>query len=129
MKNRYRYSDSEDYYDMAFEWIKQKNPDKAEDCLKRAISLNPNFVFAYITLSALYAKSRKYHEAISILKNASKIDPCFDRLYYLMAKYSYKESDYKNSLKYMEQAIEYNPLVLYLRSREIIIKKYRSQRR
>lgn len=128
-QNKYKYSEAEDLYDMAFEWIKQKNPDKAEEYLKRAISLNPNFIFAYITLSGLYLKSKKYHEAISLLKKASFVDPSFDRLYYLMAKYSYKENDLKGSLKFIEQAIEYNPSRLHLKAREVITKKYRNQRR
>lgn len=125
--DKYRFSESEDYYDMACEWIKQKNTDKAEEYLKRAISLNPNFIFAYITLSGLYIKSRKYHDAISLLKKASKADPSFDRLYYLMAKYAFKENDLKASLKFIDQALDYNPSRLYLKAREIIMNKYRSQ--
>ena len=128
-QDKYRYSESEDLYDMACEWIKLKNPDKAEYYLKRAIDLNPNFVFAYVILSGLYVKDKKYHEAISLLKKASGVDPSFDRLYYLMAKYAYKENDLKSSLKFIEQALDYNPSMLYLKAKEIIKKKYQSQRR
>ena len=125
--DKYKYYESEDLYDIACEWIKQKNFEKAEDYLKRVISLNPNFIYAYITLSGLFARLKKYKDAIHILKKASRQDPSFDRLYYLMAKYAFKDNDFKNSLKSIDVALDYNPTHLYQKAKDIILKKYRSQ--
>ncbi len=121
MRN-YNYIESEDYYDMAIEWIHNKEFEKAIDCLKRAISLNPNFIYAYITLSKTLARQKKYSDSIHILKRASKIDPGFDRLNFLMAKYAYKGGDYPTALKYINLAIEKSSNPLYLKSKEIIMR-------
>lgn len=124
----YSYIESEDYYDMAVEWIHNKEMDRAIDCLKRAISLNPNFIYAYITLSSTLAKQKKYSDAVHVLKRASKIDPGFDRLNFLMAKYAYKDGNYPTALKYITIAVEKSPHPLYEKSREIIMRAIKLMR-
>jgi tetratricopeptide (TPR) repeat protein len=119
MKN-YNDIESEDLYDMAIEWIKNIDYDRAIDCLKRAINLNPNFIHAYITLAEVLAKQKKYSDAVHILKRASKVDPKFDRLNYLMARYAYKGGDYPTALKYITMAIEKSPQPLYMKSQKVI---------
>ena len=119
MKN-YNDIESEDLYDMAIEWIKNSDHDRAIDCLKRAIGLNPNFIYAYITLSEVLAKQKKYSDAVHVLKRASKADPKFDRLNYLMARYAYKAGDYPTALRYIIMAIEKSPQPLYLKSQKVI---------
>ena len=125
----YRYIESEDYYEMACQWIKHKNFDKAEDCLLRSVSLNPHFTYAYITLARIYARKEKFHDAIHVLKKASKNDPGFDRINFLMAKYAFKNHDYRNALKFIDRAIEINPTELYESARGIIMDWFRSMNR
>lgn len=126
--DKYKYFESEDLYDMACEWIKQKNYEKAGDYLKKSIALNPNFIYAYITMARILARQKKYQDAIHYLKNASKLDPAFDRLYFLMAKYAYRLEDYKNAIRFVDTAMDYNPLMLYEKAKDIIKKKYRSRK-
>lgn len=106
MMTDYRYIEADDYYDMACGWMKNKNLDKAEDCLMRAISLNPNFIHAYLDLAGLYARQNRFHDAVHILKEASQVDPDFDRVYYLMARYAYKNEDYANAKKFIQRAMD-----------------------
>lgn len=118
----YEYIESEDNYEMAVEWIREGQYGKAVDCLKKSIALNPNFIYAYVTLAEAHAKLNGYSEAFHILKKASKVDPDFDRLNYLMARYAFKEGNYPASLKSIDRAIEISPLPLYLKSRKVILK-------
>ncbi|HDP80400.1 MAG TPA: tetratricopeptide repeat protein [Spirochaetes bacterium] len=112
--------ESEDLYDMAVEWMERGDFEKAEHQLKRAISLNPRFIYAYITLARLYGRVKNYSMAVGLLKKAREQDPAFHRLDYLMAKYAYKAGDYPLSLRCIEKAIEKSPEMLYRKSREVI---------
>lgn len=122
MKN-YDAIESDDLYDMALEWIRYKEYDKAEHILKRAIELNPHFIYAYITLAHIISRKKNYSEAISVLKKASKNDPKFHRLYFLMAKNAFKSGDFFLSLKYIDRALDARHDELYSRSRRVIQKK------
>jgi len=127
-KHDYNEIESEDYYDMACEWKKQKEYVKAEDCLEKVISLNRKFIYAYIDLAELYALRKKFHDAVHLLKKAAKNDPEFDLLYYLMAKYAYKAGDFRNALSDVEQAIDINPTELYIRVHKVIREEYIQRR-
>ncbi|MBN2160879.1 MAG: tetratricopeptide repeat protein [Spirochaetes bacterium] len=116
--------EADDCYDMAVEWMKQGNPDKAADCLNRAIDLNPNFIYAYVMLARACASKKKYSDAVHVLKRASRVDPAFDRLQFLMAKYAYKNGDFKSALKFIDRAIEIDAKELYLLAREVILEMY-----
>ncbi len=113
---------AEDYYDMALEWIRAKNPEKARDCLKKTLELNPRFIYAYVTLAEVLSAQGNYGEATHVLKKASKLDPDFDRLNFLMAKYSFKGGDYPSALRSIDRAIDTRPERLYLKSREVIVR-------
>ena len=127
--HHYKYIDSEDFYDMACQWIRSKEYEKAEDYLRRVIDLNPSFIYAYIKMANLFAKKKDFHNSVHILKKGTRIDPYFDRLYYLMAKYAYKNEDYKSAIKYISKAIDINPVELYFKAEEIIKEKYFEQSR
>ncbi len=121
--NHYNDIEADDYYDMADEWMRGREYDKAAECLKKAIDLNPNFIYAYITLAQVHTRRKKYHDANLILKKASKIDPSFDRLYFLMAKNNFKTGDLKGTLSYLDRAIDVSPKELYIRARELVMRK------
>ncbi len=113
--------EAEDSYAMAVEWMRLKEYDKAEECLKKTIALNPRFIFAYIELARIAGRKKNYSMSVSFMKKAIKEDPAFHRLYYLAARYAYKAGDFPLALKYMELAINRSPLPLYVKSREIIL--------
>jgi len=116
--------EADDCYDMAVEWARHGNSEKAVNCLERAIDLNSNFIYAYIALARIFATQKKFSDAVHILKKASRIDPSFDRLQYLMAKYSYKNEDYKSAMICISRAIETDEKELYLLARGIIEEMY-----
>jgi tetratricopeptide (TPR) repeat protein len=117
---------AEDYYEMGLEWVRAKNPDKARDCLKRCIELNPNFIYAYVTLSEVLAGGGDYGEAAQVLKKASKLDPGFGRLNFLQAKYHYRAGDYPSAMRAIDRAIDTAPERLYHRSRAVIVRAMHS---
>lgn len=114
------YIESEDYYDIAIVWIQSREFEKAIDCLKHTIELNPNFIYAYITLAEVFIQQSNYSLAIENLKRASKVDPSFDRIDYLLAKYAYKSGNYPRALKHIQQAIDKSPQRLYIKCRDVI---------
>lgn len=122
MKN-YRYEEADDCYDMGYEWLTRGHPDKAEDLLKKAIELNPEFVYSYITLADAMSRMKRFGDAVSVIKRATRVDPDFDRLYFLMAKYSFKRGDFPAALKWINIAYDMNPSRLHLLSLSTI-KRY-----
>jgi tetratricopeptide (TPR) repeat protein len=115
----YAENEAEDFFDMGEAWLKIKNYEKAEECLKKSIEMNPNFIYAYILLAETSGKEKKFGDAYHILKRASRLDPEFDRLYYLMAKFALRSGDTVKFRRSIEKAIEMNPEPLYLRIQEI----------
>ncbi len=116
----YEYNESEDNYEMALEWLSRKDYEKAVARIRRALELNPNFIYAYITLAEAYMRMRNYPEAIAAIKKARKNDPGFHRLDYLLAKYAFKAGDFPLAVKAIERAVEKSPEALYLKARERI---------
>ena len=125
----YEYIESDDCYDMAVEWLRHGNFEKAVEYFNRAIDLNPNFIYAYISLARAYATKGKFTESILALKRASRIDTVFDRLPYLMARYAYKNGDFKGALAFILRAIELDEKPLYVMARELFEESYRSRPR
>lgn len=118
--------ESDDSFDMAVEWMRHGNLEKAVRHLARSIELNPHFTYAYIALARAFASQKKYTEAVHTLKRATRIDPGFSRLRYLMAKYSYRIGDYRSALGHIDRAIAIDGSELYHRAREIIEGRFRS---
>lgn len=118
---------ADDFYEMAIEWINSRNHDKAVECLEKAIALNPNFMYAYITLAETLGKDKKYSKAFQVLKKAAPRDPRFDRLHYLAAKYAYKSGDYIAALKYIDIAISIDAAPLYVKSKDVILRAQRKR--
>ncbi|HMB20593.1 MAG TPA: tetratricopeptide repeat protein [Spirochaetota bacterium] len=118
----YDYIESEDLYEMALAWIEQGKLDEAKSCIEKSIDLNPNFIYAYVTLAEVLAMKKQYGNAVQVLKKASKRDPEFHRLNYIMAKYAYRGGDIPSAKRYIDMAIEISPEPLYLRVRNVIIR-------
>jgi tetratricopeptide (TPR) repeat protein len=60
-------------YNLGLQLAKKKKRD-AEACFITAISLDTHFIGSYIVLGKLYAKQKRYSEAIELWKKALKID-------------------------------------------------------
>lgn len=120
---------AEDYYEMGCAWAKSKNFVKAKECLARSIEMNPNFIYAYVTLSEVLSATGNYDEAAHVLKKASKIDPDFHRLQYLQARYYYKGGNFPASLRAIERAIASSPQPLYIKSKGIITEAINREKR
>jgi tetratricopeptide (TPR) repeat protein len=116
----YEYIESEDSYEMAVEWVRFRNYERAEACLRRAIELNPRFTYAYMDLALVYARQKKYAQAAAAVRKAIKADPSFHRLYYLVAKYAFRAGDFPLAVKYIDRAIGLSPERLYVKARTII---------
>lgn len=120
--------EADDYYDIACQWMKEKEWDKAISSLKHVIDLNNNFIYAYIDLAAAYAAQRDYHAAAAVLKKAIKSDPGFDLLHYNLAKYLYRNGEVVSALKSIEKAAELNNIDLYERVKSLMLKKLKEQK-
>lgn len=116
----YKYLEADDLFDMGSEWLDRGEYEKAEGLLKKAIDLNPNFTYSYITLADAYARRRRFADAVGVLKVAASHDTEFDRLYFLMAKYSFKNGDMIAAKKFIAKAADMNPSKLNLRARDVI---------
>ncbi|MBN1534959.1 MAG: tetratricopeptide repeat protein [Spirochaetes bacterium] len=114
----YQYQESEDSYEIGCQWIEQNDLAKAEQFLKRAIDLNENFIYAYITLAEVYGKLKRWHDAIHLLSKASALDPDFDRLHFLMSFYANEAGDFVSALRHIARAIQLNPDPSYLALQE-----------
>lgn len=125
----YRYVESDDCYDMACQWLLNRNREKGEEYLLRALELNPCFIHAYIVLAGLYSRQGRFKDAVHTLKKATRHDPGFDRLHFLMAKYACKNGDYENARLFISRAMDIDPKELYSLYRDAIEEKYRARRR
>jgi tetratricopeptide (TPR) repeat protein len=110
--------EAEDLFDMAVEWMRSGNLEKAEEQLRRVIELNKNFIYAYVTLARAYGRGKKFSDAVHTLKHALRLDPEFDRLNYLMAKYAWRGGDVRGALAALDRAIESSDNPLYATVRD-----------
>ena len=61
--------------------IHDKDFDRAKSEADIALSLNPNFSLAYITLGSIYAYTGRPLEAITAIEHALRLDPAFSQRY------------------------------------------------
>ncbi len=121
--------EAEDCYDMAVEWLHAGDTEKAISHLRRAVELNPHFVYAYITLAQAHARLKNYDDSLNAVRKAMKADPAFDRLPFLAAKYAYRAGSFAAALDFIDRAIALSPSKLYTKARRIIEAAYRNRRR
>lgn len=124
----YVYLESENNFEMGEEWLRRKDYEKAELHLKKAIELNPRFMYSYIVLAEVYARKKDFTKAGQILNKASKIDPEFHKLHHLMAKYAFKAGDYPLALRHIDRALSENAQPLYEKSRRVIDRALKNRR-
>ena len=77
----------------------------AEILFKKAIALNPKYAEAYANLGALYAKFKKYDEAIKLYKEAIILKPTYAGAYTNMGNALNKTSRHEEAVYFHKTAI------------------------
>lgn len=88
--------------------------DKAINCFKRIIELEPKNYRAWYNLGISYFKLKKNKEALDAFKQAIKIKPDYMYCYYNIGLlYEFNKGDLETALQYYEKALTYNPSFTY----------------
>lgn len=87
-----------------------KNYKKAEQLLKKAVSLSPNNLEYINTLAFAYNHNFKLDQAIKKCRKVLDVEPNNSSAYYNIGFALALKKDFKNSKPFLEKAIELNPL-------------------
>ena len=82
---------------------------EAEQCLKRALALAPDFSFAHSNLSKLREKQKRYEEAESACRKAIGLQPSLSPLYTNLGAILNNQKRYKEAEGAFLKAIELDP--------------------
>jgi len=83
---------------------------EAEEALKKAIELNPDYAPAHYNLAVVYMSEKKNDEAIEHYKLAIKLDPSFTKAYNNLTRLLINNPEnLQESLYYLQKAIELSP--------------------
>jgi len=83
--------------------------DAAIDNFNHAISVNPNYLDAYINLGHAFKKKGDLNSAINIYKAAQNIQPSNPDAYFNLGKVYAVKRDFEVAIKYYEEAIKLKP--------------------
>jgi len=83
--------------------------DKAEEHLKRAVEIDPNFHSAYIALARCYFYQKKIQDAASILEVPAKAEVNYPDLYNMLGMVLLEQKNYIHALNHFRHAIRLNP--------------------
>ena len=87
----------------------QKDPDRAETLLIRALQMDPNNLRARFELGSLYFTRRNYPKAIEAYQNVIKRDPGFHRAVFNLAFIYASKQDYAAAEQMYERVIDLSP--------------------
>jgi Tfp pilus assembly protein PilF len=83
--------------------------DKAEEHLKRAVEIDPNFHSAYIALARCYFYQRKIQDAANVLEIPAKAEVNYPDLYNMLGMVLLEQKNYIHALNHFRHAIRLNP--------------------
>ncbi|MEJ2535739.1 MAG: tetratricopeptide repeat protein [Calditrichia bacterium] len=83
--------------------------DKAEEHLKQAVDIDPNFHSAYIALARCYFYQKKIQDAANILEVPVKADANYPDLYNMLGMVLLDQKNYIHALNHFRHAIRLNP--------------------
>lgn len=89
-------------------YMGQNNQIKAEEILKKIISINPEDYNGYNRLGAFYANHKQYNKAIKAYEEALKLKNDYPRCLVNMGISLMSIEDYKNSARYFINALKIN---------------------
>jgi tetratricopeptide (TPR) repeat protein len=96
--------EAERLFGRAEELINERKLNEAMPLLKKTITLNRHFSFAYITLSKILFKMHRADDAIKTLESCAATDTSFAYPYYLMAKFLLSSGKTADAQRMLEQA-------------------------
>ncbi|HYW56531.1 MAG TPA: tetratricopeptide repeat protein [Polaromonas sp.] len=83
--------------------------DEAAACYTQAISINPEFVAAYVGLGFALAGQLLYEEAATALNRALSIDPAIADAHYILGTISRARNDRAGTIRHFTRALELKP--------------------
>lgn len=98
-------SRANDLKEQGNEFLKYNELDKAIDCYKQAISLNPEFADAYFNLGKAFKFKKEYPEAIKSLEQAKKFNPNDAETITVLGETYKQNGQYTQAIKNFEQAL------------------------
>ena len=88
--------------------------DKATECFKRIIELEPTHYRAWYNLGIAYFNLNKTEEALNAYSEALKLKPDYTYCYYNIGLvYEVQKNDLEKALEYYEKALSYNENFMY----------------
>jgi tetratricopeptide (TPR) repeat protein len=97
------------YYSQGVIYSNKKEYEKAEACLKKAISKDVNYVDAYIKLGEIYYYLEKYDDEVKVLEVAKTIMPNDTDVYFSLANAYEDISKYDLAISAYEKNLELKP--------------------
>lgn len=93
------------------------DPERAKIAFKRAVYLNPNYADGYMFLALMYIFTGEAEKAFGLIETAMRINPHYP-FWYLQAlgMAQFFIGDYEASIKSLNESIERNPNVPWLRT-------------
>ncbi|MCX8064981.1 MAG: tetratricopeptide repeat protein [Candidatus Hydrogenedentes bacterium] len=82
---------------------------KAEECYKKAISLNEEDISAWNNYGNFLVDIKNYEEAEKVYKKAIEIFPEHGKPQYNLAALMAIKGDYESAIKWLKEALKYNP--------------------
>lgn len=95
--------------DKAIDAFNKQQFKDAEIHFKKAIALEPKYAEAYANLGALYAKFKKYDEAIKLYEHSIKLKPSYAGAYTNLGNALNKIKRYEEAVFYHKAAISLDP--------------------
>lgn|GEM_PF-5485488 len=130
-----KFPDQEEiYFRLGVSYLELRQIEKAEETLKRAVRLNPEYVPAFLQLARLYEETQRLQEALNLYETIIHLDPKGEAVQFSLVKKSLIEGillarsgDFDGALRLFKAAAEldpsdpaafYNMGLIYLRRKE-----------
>lgn len=97
------------YYGIGSVYSAQNKHNQAIDEYKRALNINPNFIFAYNNMGISYMAMGRNNEAVSAFKEAIKIYENYGDAHAYLGETYYNLKQYTEAVKSLEIAVSLNP--------------------
>jgi tetratricopeptide (TPR) repeat protein len=104
------------YYHLGVSYLELGRFQKAEEALKRALRLNPEYTLAYLQLARLYEETQRLEEALSTYERIIEVDPMGEPAQFSLLKKSLiggiflaRSGDFDGALRLFKSAAEIAP--------------------
>ena len=97
------------YLSLGLVYEQSKNFEKAIDCYKAAIRINPNEIKSYLSLATLYKEDKKYDEAIKVYQQGLINNPSNHFILSNLGNLFYLQHKYEDAIISHQRAIKSKP--------------------